>query len=223
MEKPFFEPPEPFLPPELPPRPPWLGSPHHVVGGAVPLELVVARTPDAAVIVRNVVAYPEGFELRFVVRLRHPVAPDAWPFDLQGPHRGPFTGGDLPPDLLRLGVQFADGSKATNVGGGARTPVGPEDPPPGPVMMPQGGGGGGRRWDHDVWMWPLPPPGDLHFVCEWPDHGIPLTRRTVDAELVRAAAAQAEVLWPEEDDEAGWTGVRRIWEVRADPRPRSDT
>ncbi len=38
MDAPFFEPPELIGPPELPPRPPWLGSPDNVVGGAVPLD-----------------------------------------------------------------------------------------------------------------------------------------------------------------------------------------
>ena len=222
MDASFFEPPEPIVPPELPPRPPWLGSPANVVGGAVPLELVLARTPDAVVIVRNVVTYQERFELRFVVRLREPDAPDAWLFDLHGPHRAPFTGGDLPPDLLRCGIQFADGSKATNVGRGAAMAGGPEDPPPGPVMIPQGGSGGGARWDHDVWVWPLPPPGGLHFACEWPAHGIPFTRTTVDAELIRAAAERAEVLWPADDDGGRWTHVRRSTEIRPDTRPESD-
>lgn len=221
MDAPFFEPPEPIVPLELPPRPPWMGSPDNVVGGAVPLELVLARTPDAVIVVRNVVAYPEGFELRFVVRLRHPDAPDAWPFDLHGAHRAPYTGGDLPPDLLRFGIQFADGSKATNVGRGPAAPAGPDQPPPGPVMMPQGGSGGGARWDHDLWVWPLPPPGELHFVCEWPAHSIPFTRTTVDADLIRGAAERAQVLWPAQAEGGGWAHVRRSTEVHHDTRPES--
>jgi hypothetical protein len=35
------------------------------IGGVVPLELVVSRSQQAAVVVRGLVAYPEGFESRF--------------------------------------------------------------------------------------------------------------------------------------------------------------
>ena len=42
----------------------------------------------------------------------------------------------LPPELLRIGVQFGDGRTATNIGGHDR-PVG------GPVIVALGGGGGG--------------------------------------------------------------------------------
>jgi hypothetical protein len=174
--------------------------------------------------VRGVVAYHEGFELTCSVRLRHRSDPNAWPFDLHGPTRPPFRGGELPADLLRFGVQYSDGTKATSVGSpGWATPAGPDEPPPGPVLSPFGGSGGGHRWESQFWLWPLPPPGDLAFVCEWPSKGIPLTRTAVDAGLIRAAAERAEVLWPAEDDGGGWTGVRSVGEVHRDLRPRSDT
>lgn len=58
------------------------------------------------------------------------------------------------------------------------------------------GGGGGGAWDGEYWLWPLPPPGPLAFVCEWPARGIPQTRSEVDASLVCDAAEQAEIIWP---------------------------
>jgi hypothetical protein len=47
---------------------------------------------------------------------------------------------------------------------------------------------------------PIPPPGQLAFVCEWPALQIPLTRATLDAEVIRDAARRAVVLWPAPDD-----------------------
>lgn len=65
--------------------------------------------------------------------------------------------------------------------------------------MDRGGGGGGRFYSEDYWVWPLPPPGPLAFVCEWPAYGIGLSRVEVEAERVRAAAADALAIWPEDD------------------------
>jgi hypothetical protein len=222
VDAPFFEPPEPFLPEPPGPRPPWFGRPDNVLGSAVPVELLLARTPDVAVTVTGVVAYAEGFELTCSVRLRHRSDPHAWPFDLQGPTRPPFKGGELPPDLLRFGLQYSDGAKATSVGPGRTPPPDPQAAPQGPVLMPQGGGGGGHRWEHQFWVWPVPPPGELTFVCEWPAEGIPLTRVTVDAGLIRAAAERAEVLWPLEDDGWGDAEGTTVREYHSPSPPRSD-
>jgi hypothetical protein len=53
-------------------------------------------------------------------------------------------------------------------------------------------------WEVDVWVWGLPPPGPLAFVCEWPARGIPETRVEIDAGLVLEAAARAVAIWPEQ-------------------------
>ena len=47
-----------------------------------------------------------------------------------------------------------------------------------------------------VWLWGLPPPGPLTFACQWPAEQIPPSQAVVDAELVLAAAARAQTLWP---------------------------
>ena len=93
----------------------------------------------------------------------------------------------LPPQLLRICVQFADGRTATNIGGHDR-PVG------GPGMWPlRGGGGGGggeSRFHQGYWISPLPPPGPVNLVCEWPAVEIPVMRQEIDAQLIRDAARQ---------------------------------
>src|SRR2546430_3515945 len=76
----------------------------------------------------------------------------------------------------------------------------PDAEPTGPVLFPDGGGGGGRRYDMRYWVWPLPPPGPVAFVCEWPAFGIPESRAELDARPILDAAARALGLWPEDGD-----------------------
>lgn len=118
-------------------------------------------------------------------------------------HRRSPTG-DLPDELFRAGVEFADGSKATTLDAGphrsssvvAMTALQEEAAPPEEsVLLARGGTGGGQRWSQSLWLWPLPREGPLSFVCEWPALGIGLSRAAVDAALIREAAARSRPLW----------------------------
>jgi hypothetical protein len=191
----FFEPPP--RPPEPPYReqPEWLGPPDDVVGGTVALELVVGRSPDAAITLDSATAYPTGVELRVDVRWREGgsrVFEETMRW-----HSDPRQGKDLPDELVRFGVQLADGSKATTLGTGAVAPavLGPGQPPAGPLLIPRAGGGGPSRWTQHLWLWPLAPEGAVEFVCEWPALGIELSRVAVAASLLRDAAARTRTLW----------------------------
>jgi hypothetical protein len=145
----FFEPPKP---PELPPEPEefdepeWFGAPRNILGAAAPLRLVLARTDECVVAVTDATAYPTGFEFKLVVRSRR--GPDAEfdPFEmdpLQFHHplmwrrmKSAFERDELPPELFRFGIAFADGSKATTLGG---HPLGhdPREKPTRPVLRPR--------------------------------------------------------------------------------------
>jgi hypothetical protein len=194
----FFEPPPP--PPE-PEReyhpPPWLAPPANVLGSAVPLQLMLARTESVVVAVLGATAYPTGVELTVSVRRRGKgrTALEEPPFGLHRPLRG-----QIPDEVLRFGVQFADGRKATSLGAFRRPP---EEAPAHPVLTPHGGGGGGGQWNFSFWLYPLPPAGPLAFVCEWPSEGIELTRHEIDAELIRESAGRAKVLWEQEPGASG--------------------
>jgi hypothetical protein len=197
----FFEPPPP---PPLPPRehfqPEWIGPPENVLGVALPIRLLLARTESAAVLVQHVTVYPKGmhFELS-IYRRSAPEDPTTDPWHAFHMWRHTVRGGELPPELLRFGVQLADGSKATTLG---PHPYGPDRPPEHPVLLQHGGGGGGLRYDMGLWLWPLPPAGPLGFVVEWPSEGIEETRVEIDAEPIRKAAQEAETLWPLEGGES---------------------
>jgi hypothetical protein len=100
--------------------------------------------------------------------------------------------GVLSDEHFRFGIEFGDGRRATNVG-----------PPMDLVaagtigLNPFGGRAKASMAHSTYWAWPLPPPGPLTFVCEWPKYGIHLTRHEIDSEHLRAAASEAVELWPE--------------------------
>ena len=186
----FFEPPPPLPEPPVEHRQPeWFGAPDNVLPVVVPLELEVARTADLAVAFRSVDVYPRGAVFHGLLVLREHVSDPLEFMPFHPPRRG------VGAELLRLGVQYADGGKATNLS----MPFfrrNPEDPPEGPVMMPSGGGGGGRRWDLSFWLWPLPKENPFQLVVEWPARGIELSRFDVDVAPLVEAAARCEELWP---------------------------
>jgi hypothetical protein len=97
-------------------------------------------------------------------------------------------------EMLLFGIEFSDGRKATNVGGSWPG----EDEPEGPALWGMGGGGGGGSWRQVFWVWPLPPPGPVGLVCEWPAAGLALARQEVAAQILLDAAARARGIFPDE-------------------------
>jgi hypothetical protein len=195
----FFEP--PLRRPERPqpPRyrqPEWRGPPENVAPALAPLDLVLVNTGELAVFVTGALVYPTGFEMTLTALFREET-------DVEDPigmrqfrrHRRGAGEDEIAPEQLRFGLRFADGRKATNVGGPVAWDQG-EPPPDGALLVGRGGSGGERRWDQRLWAWPLPPPGELLFACEWPAQEIALTTVALDAEVILSAASRACVLWP---------------------------
>ncbi|MGH3264710.1 MAG: hypothetical protein ACRDNS_22275 [Trebonia sp.] len=162
-------------------------------------EVLLARSDYAAVYLGYIDAYPEGFELE--IRSSTNVAYHE--LAREGDESGPDPFGRhwpmvderrdvLPPQLLRVGVQFADGRTATNISGHDR-PVG------GPVIdcLSGGGSGGGgeSRFHQGYWISPLPPPGPVAVVCEWPAVEIPVVCQEIDARLILDAAEKARAMF----------------------------
>jgi hypothetical protein len=175
-------------PPELdeePPRPVW-DKPEDALGVLAGDDFLLARNADTAVAVTGLTAFPTGFQFEISVVLREP---DRTFTMHRFAHRDATDG-----TFLRLGLQFADGTVATNLG---HNPLAFADTaePTGPLLLEHGGGGGGRRYDQKYWVWPLPPAGSLTFVCAWPARDIPESRHEVDADRIREAAGRARYVW----------------------------
>ena len=197
-----------------PVQPEWVGPPDNVIPGALPLELLLAASQTVVVALRGRAAYPTGFEFDLVVRLRA-LAPADEPSTSQFLVVSPeeVTTGRLPPRFLRFGLEFSDGRKVTNL---PRT--GPRliaHPGVGPILWGRDGSGSSLAWRQAYWVWPLPPPGPLKFVCAWPAFEIPESTASVDGARVIDAAQRATVVWPFEEfgsDRArggsSWSGLQ---------------
>jgi hypothetical protein len=188
-------------PPWIEPEPkPWHGPPTRTLPGRLADTLVLAHTHRVAVVVGDLAAYPTGFTFS-VQTIARRFDPREWSrFDALniGPLPRAATG-ELPPELLRFGVQFADGGRATSLDAYVGTAADPDEPPQPPLLQPRSGSGGGGQWRHDVWVWPLPPAGPLTFACEWPALDIALSRRDLDAERLQEAAGRSRLLWDDDD------------------------
>ena len=154
-----------------------------MLGGVVPVELVIGLSDRAAVALVGIVAYPTGFSFTLASRRRNPDPADRhW----KPPHEldAPLTEGTLPPTLLRFGFQFADGEKLTSIPR-ALAAVGFRQRAVRSNDVSRAGGGDGAAWDSDFWVWRLPPPGPVTVVCEWPSEGIDETRTTLDSDALQ--------------------------------------
>jgi hypothetical protein len=190
----FFETPPPSAEPRFEarvlPQEEWLGPPRTAVPAVVPAERELARTDEVSVALGRFWVYPAGIEFEVYVD-----ADDEWseldPFD-----NARFRGSqirDASPDRLRIGFEFANGARVTTGGGDSAWMRDGEESP---TLISRSGGGGGGHWDKQYWLWPIPPPGQLEFVCEWSAAGIALTRSALDSAAIIDAASRAQTVFP---------------------------
>jgi hypothetical protein len=203
----FFDPPPPPRTPRAPDafgQPPWFAPPVNVLGELVADRTVIWRSESMLFSLDHLRAYPEGFEFRIGVRSRS---------SLHGAETGRVVarGARFPgPEVrviehpLRLGLEFADGVRLTNLA--PVVGVGLDGSPPAPLLVRRGGGGIGGRWDEHFWVWGLPPDGPISVVLESPAHDVPTTAVTLEGGAVRTAAEECELLWeqPRGADPALW-------------------
>ncbi len=116
------------------------------------------------------------------------------------------SGAPLPRRLLRLGVRYADGRKATTIAQQPRGMPAPGDPPAGPLLSCRPGNSGMHGRDQGfsgfgLWLWPLPPAEPFEFAAEWPFGGIELGIIELDGAAITAAASRSAFYWPEPEPE----------------------
>jgi len=183
--------------------PPWSGPPALEAGVPLAVAWIVARSDNIVVLLPVIRVFSTGcmLEMEIVSRQADMAADDWWELHMSVHRvfRG-FRGSRLPDQLLRLGVRYPDGSKATTLD--RHRPERRDDPPEGPLLSwwPSGsgmrGGEGEIGYSHfGLWLWPLPPAGNFEFAVEWPLGGIELTIAELDGAAI-AAASQPLYYWP---------------------------
>lgn len=168
--------------------------PGGVVPGVVPVERVVVQTDEVAVYLSGFWAYPAGFEVQVRVLFKDDDN-ELEPFSFHYEEEVEETG-KIPTGKLRIGFEFADGSKVTNTGDDFAEDWTGAPWPASPKMTRTAGRGGEPFFRRDrtaagLWVWPLPPVGELVFVCEWPAVEIPLTRMEFAAQPIIEASQRA--------------------------------
>jgi hypothetical protein len=169
-----------------------MSPPDNELPGVLPLSSVIGQSADLVVAVVAGLVYSTGVELRVIVRLRRGDAGDNG--RLFDEVHGHGRHGSGTPALL-IGVGYPDGRSATNLPG-RRALFEPGADDDSPVLVPGSGGGDDRGVDVSLWLWPLPPPGDLTVVCAWPARGIAETRTVIATDALARAARGTTELWP---------------------------
>ncbi|MFI6900652.1 hypothetical protein ACIBKY_05300 [Nonomuraea sp. NPDC050394] len=172
-------------------------------------ELMLARTRDIAMIVQTIQAFSTGCLINVDVVTRPHSPASAGDSTLtraiyQHMVTGVKAGGPLPDDLLRFGVRFADGSKATTIGQRVSKRYPPSAPPPEepqiswllPGMSMRSGPEDSSVIVAGLWLWPSPPAEPFELAVEWPAGGIELTFAEVDGAAIASAAGRSLPYWP---------------------------
>jgi hypothetical protein len=184
--------------------PDWDGPPTAMFSGVIPVQQVIASAEHTRVVLVELRAFREGCLLEVNAVTRRGDRPEGeWAGSrttgLAQMFHPPTPGEPLPPYLLRFGVRFADGRKATTIhrwpGYGE-----PQPEPAPPVLRAMGGHGSTASNDmldmsQPLWLWPAPPAQRFDLVVEWPAAGIELTHYQLDGARIAEAAAHAGPYW----------------------------
>jgi hypothetical protein len=183
------------LPSEPPPDPaprrrlgrPW-ERPDTEFPDVVPIgTLRFDTTGPIAVAVTGFLAYSNGFEF-FVTRLLRPDDPGS---SAGREPRPPNPGMPrISHESFRIGVEFAGGGQAFT---GGFFEMSYEDEPDRPFLYPRGTVTRGHREDGRWWVWPLPPPGQLDFICQL---GEAETRVSMNSQPILDASQRSVQAWP---------------------------
>jgi hypothetical protein len=177
---------------------PWFDDGRSVwVGGPLARSLVLARSDDAAVVVRHLTVFPDGLEFELSAHARR--APRDRRSRWGGMHSflDPVEvddDGAPAGHVLRFGLEWADGGRVTAFDRYDQS--WPDATAPLHGLEGQGGSGSNSEYSWRYWAWPLPVDGPLSFVCEWPEYDISETRASIDADEVAEALSRAQPVWP---------------------------
>lgn len=198
-----------FPVPPTPPRgravryvpPVWAGAPPYELPAVVPISQFLHRSPTAVMAVKSADVYSTGctFDLSWTIR-RGEQSDEEWAdlnevFFRPGP--GARRGGGAA-SMLLFGVAFPDGSKSSASSQLHGFFEGTEEPAPPVLLMRNGGGNGGDdefSGSGTLWLWPLPPAGELRLVAQWKDFGMEECSILLDGTQLRDAAGGVQKFW----------------------------
>jgi hypothetical protein len=196
----FFEVPELDPPRPWRPSPPWFQAPEHELGIDVPFRSTVVHDADVWLGVVGITAYSDGFSVRIRFLRREGSIADVF----QDAMSVRVRDSRVTDRFLRLGIEFADGRRATNLDEFAPDDGEDESDPVIAFRAHNQGSHGLRGSGIDAWIWPLPPSGPLTLAAEWPSVGLALTRVELPNDEIRAMAGRSAPLW---DDDPEWRGI----------------
>jgi len=162
--------------------------PENEVPAVVPVGVVLARTEASAVSLTGVRVFSTGLSFTVDLRCRPEALPDGV-VDLGSQLWRGRSG-----DQLLVGVEFADGRRASNLP--RHDPFG--DPADAEAVVFHQGSGSGNQLsvEQEWWLSPLPPPGPLRVVVRCDLLGLPEATVELDGAAIQAAAEGVVVLWP---------------------------
>jgi hypothetical protein len=171
--------------------------PENEVPVSVAIDAVLADGEEVAVFISGAHVFSNGVDFTLEVRARHGTN------DGRSGMLGGVHGDGDPSNRLLLGVEFSDGRRCTNIGEPFTADF--HDSADRPLLTPGGGSGGTRASDVSLFLFPLPPPGDLRVVCAWPRFGLPEKITILSADAILEAARRVRVLRPwESEPEPEW-------------------
>jgi hypothetical protein len=181
-------------------RPAWSGPPGNEIPGDIPGSFLLGRSEDAAILVDGMRAYSTGWTLTLSLLQREIAGPKTVvdPFGPSIPidHLPAGMTPQMYNDRMRFGVVFSNGASArSDMMFGVLQRKGAPD---GPILWPCGGGMGSHAWSSTLWCWPLPPPGPVRLVVQWPEFDIPERSLEIDGAPILEAVECVVEMWPPE-------------------------
>lgn len=154
-----------------------------MIGGYVAGPVVIWRSDEVMLSLRQVLAYPTGLEIDVEVQARGFPLGGAKPFGGSGEHKQLVFRLQLPD-----GTYLVQDDDAGSLDGG------------GPALTQSfewtSNGLTGRESARvGLWLWPLPPPGPLNMTFSWRRRSLEDVGFTLDGDAIRDAAERALPFW----------------------------
>ena len=155
----------------------------------VTVGMVLGANKTAAVCITHIAVYPSGLIVALMT-LRRDTRDlrDLSDPHLASPHASPRTVDDDSEETLGFGVGFSNGSFAVSE---AATSFDPRGDSVEVKIRRLGGRGSYVKWEQEYWVWPIPPPGEVRFICEWKTAEIQEGEVRLDAATLRHASRRA--------------------------------